>query len=216
MLSDDNLIRNSHRNDTCTIMCVCCMRVNVCEQKHIWLSCLHLFVYSTSIYGNTRRTIQITWTHDASRKSLRTISNVVISFTHKHTHSRLWACHFNHNRRTEDPLFSTVEWEMTALAQIFRSFSEDPVKVTAPWTNLLLNNNGISFHEILISLLNEKLQWLIWCSNCITWHPTPLPPPPALHSHLFQMTSMNLISLLSKRLDSKFEHCLHGLKTISV
>lgn len=59
---------------------------------------------------------------------------------HKQTHTRPLSRaddQFHHDRSTEHPLCLTIEWEMTALVQIFQSFSEDPEKVTAPWTNLL-------------------------------------------------------------------------------
>lgn len=62
-----------------------------------------------------------------------------------HAHCPELTTNFTMNGAQRASLCLTIEWEMTALAQIFKSFSEDPEKVTAPWTNLPLNNDAIWF-----------------------------------------------------------------------
>ena len=80
--------------------------------------------------------------------------------THTHTRSLSRADdQFGYERSTEGPLCSTIEWEMTALAQIFKSFSEDPEKVRAPWTDLRLNNDDIWFHAFFRSRLKSFSGW---------------------------------------------------------
>lgn len=96
------------------------------------------------MYTNTEN--EVAHKHARMRKPYIIFASCSQAHTDKRTLTVLSWQQFSPWTKHRGPsIFLTIEWEITALGQIFKSFSEDPEKVRAPWTNLRLNNDGIWF-----------------------------------------------------------------------
>lgn len=137
----DDLIGDINKSTAPTLVCVCVWLL--WKKKHFSLytrMCACMLIYfSMCIQAHTGNIHTLTKVaHKRNTHMLK--HHPGFKHAHKQTHTRPLSRaddQFHHDRSTEHPLCLTIEWEMTALVQIFQGFSEDPEKVTAPWTNLL-------------------------------------------------------------------------------